>query len=98
MRRAAAEAEGRLGVPVRPAFVSLDPVHDSPADLRTALGRSGSASTLVVAGPPDGLLSCAERYKNQVAAARLEATRDKEKMKKGKDMGGGGFVSDHGAL
>ena len=62
-----------------------------------AAGRTGSPSALVFGGEPAGLLACAERFKNQWAARQLTARPDEERMKKGRDMSAGGFVSDHGA-
>jgi cytochrome oxidase Cu insertion factor (SCO1/SenC/PrrC family) len=72
MARAAESAKKHTGMDVIPVYVSLDPVHDKPEDLKIAAGRSGSSSMLVVTGPPDGLLGAAERYKN-VGVAREQA-------------------------
>lgn len=86
------ESTGQSMIPV---YVSIDPVHDKASDLKTAAGRSGSKSMLVVTGPPDGLLTCAERYKNMLMARAEAGIKDMERYKKGGlAAGAAGMVSD----
>ena len=79
-----------------PVFISLDPGHGRPADLKLAAGRS--ASTLVVADSTNGLLTCAERFKNQAVARQFAAEPVQERRKKGKDLTAGGFASGSGEV
>lgn len=77
-----------------PVYVSLDPSHDRPEDLRIAAGRSGSPSMLVVTGPPDGLLGAAERFKNAEEARAAAATKGLDASKRA-GVAGRGYVSDN---
>ena len=96
--RAAESAKQRTGTAVAPVFVSLDPVHDTSDSLKIASGRSGMPGGItVLTGPPNELLSCAERFKNKMAAAAEGKIKGDESMKKvGEVAGTTGFVSDHG--
>ncbi len=77
-----------------PVYISLDPAHDRPEDLRTAAGRSRSPTMLVVTGPPDGLLGAAERFKNTEEARRAVKTLDAHK-RAGEAAAVRGYVSDN---
>lgn len=81
MAKATESAKKRTGMDIIPVYVSLDPVHDKPEDLKIAAGRSGSPSMLVVTGPPDKLLGAAERFKN-VGAARDQVVHKGTELQK----------------
>ena len=81
MARSTEMAKKRTGMDMVPVYISLDPLHDKPEDLKIAAGRSGSSSMLVVTGPPDGLLGAAERFKN-VAVARQQVVNKGTELQK----------------
>jgi protein SCO1/2 len=82
MARATDSAKKRTGMDIVPVYVSIDPVHDKPEDLKIAAGRSGSPSMLVVTGPSDRLLEAAERFKNVVIAQEQADKKGTELQKK----------------
>jgi len=81
MARATDSAKKRTGIDIIPVYISLDPVHDKPEDLKIAAGRSGSPSMLVVTGAADSLLEAAERFKN-VGTAREQAEKRGTELQK----------------
>ncbi|GAB4822708.1 hypothetical protein N2152v2_009754 [Parachlorella kessleri] len=72
----------RSGTAVTPVFITLDPKHDKPAELKRLVQSVGAVDLVALTGDPDGLLACANKYKRQEISARATASRDQESIKR----------------